>query len=166
MITRPAAPVAPANAPRRPCPAVRTGLPRCEAAPRGAGDGSSTRRTSASAHAYARATPTGGTCQVQRRRPPRSRSRAEHWVARIRAAASGREALSHAWNWVLSEQQSTREIQPDRADSACWELALNVAAYAARMPRARIARRTGLAPDEVARLLDPWARDRDEEEQR
>jgi hypothetical protein len=78
-------------------------------------------------------------------------------VARIRDAASGRDALSQAWNWVLSEQQSTRELRPDRADSACWELALNVAAYASRMPRARIARRTGLTAGEVARLLDPWA---------
>src|SRR2546421_253612 len=41
---------------------------------------------------------------------------------------------------------------------------LPYAAYAARMPRARIARRTGLTADEVAGLLDPWARDRDEEE--
>ena len=93
---------------------------------------------------------------MQRRKPLRSRTRAEHWVAKIRDAANGKEALSHAWNWVLSEQQSTREIKADRADSACWELALNVALYASRMPRARIASRRGLTAAEVARLLDPW----------
>ncbi len=166
MITRPAASAALANALGRPCPARRTGLPRCGAAPGRTGDGSPTRRTSTSAHAYARGTPTGGTCQVQRRRPPRSRSRAEHWVARIRAAASGRAALSAAWDWLLSELESAREGRPGRADAACWDMAYNVSAYAARLPKAHLSKRSGLTDDEIASLLDPWARDRDEEEQR
>jgi hypothetical protein len=96
---------------------------------------------------------------VRRRFPPRSKNRAEHWAAQIRDAPSGRDALSRAWDWLLSEQQSTRELRPGRADSACWEMALNVGLYASRMSRALIEKRSGLTADEVACLLNPWAKD-------
>ena len=101
---------------------------------------------------------------MQRRRPLRSTTRAEHWVEQIRDAANGRDALKKASDWLLSELQSTREVQHGRADSACWEMALNTGLYAARLRRAHIKKRTGLTAAEVARLLDPWGQDAEEGE--
>jgi len=91
------------------------------------------------------------------RRVPRSRTRAEHWVELLAAAGSGPEALAIALRWIKSEFAHLSDTRPAAGEAASWELARQLAAYAARLPRARTANRSGLEDWERNQLLDPWA---------
>lgn len=90
------------------------------------------------------------------RRIPRVQTRAEHWAEQLAAASSGEEALVLAVRWIRSELSRLAESRPPAAEAARWELARQLAAYASRLPRAKITLRTGLTVRERWQLLHPW----------
>jgi hypothetical protein len=92
------------------------------------------------------------------RRIPRSRSRAEFWVQQLGAAGDGGQALADAWRWFRKELVEVNEQRPETAEAARWDMARQIAAYASRMPKARIRLRRGLDPSEQWQLLNPWAK--------
>jgi hypothetical protein len=96
---------------------------------------------------------------MPRRRTLKAANRAENYVTQIRDAPTGWQALSIAWRWLLSEMKNAREFRPRVVEAAAWEMARFIAAYACRLPKAVITLRSGLTDEEVARLLNPWAKE-------
>jgi hypothetical protein len=91
------------------------------------------------------------------RMQPRSASRAEYWVGQLDSAETGQQAVEAAWRWFRGALAAVAEQRPEVAEAARWDLARQIAAYASRLPRARIGLRRGLEPEEMRRLLQPWA---------
>jgi len=98
---------------------------------------------------------------MPRRRTPRSQTRAEYWVGELAAADGGDQALEIALRWVKSAIANLADTRPAAGEAGSWELARQLAAYAARLPRAKIPHRTGLEDWERQQLLNPWAQPQD-----
>ena len=92
------------------------------------------------------------------RRVPRAKCRAEFWADQIAGAADGEQALTAAVRWLRKEITTVAEQRPEIAEAARWDMARQIAAYAARLPRARMTLRAGLTADERWHLLNPWTR--------
>jgi hypothetical protein len=103
-------------------------------------------------------TTTGGSRSMPVRRIPRTRTRAEHWSGELSKTQSGDQALTDAWRWFRKEIATLAETNPEAAEAARWDMARQLAQYAARVPRARIALRRGLIESEVWSLRHPWER--------
>jgi hypothetical protein len=101
---------------------------------------------------------------MPQRRVPRSRTRAEFWVDGLDTTKSGEQALADAWRWFRSEITELTEARPVVAEAAAWDMARKLAAYSARLPKARIQLRSGLEPAERRQLLDPWGASEDSED--
>jgi hypothetical protein len=98
-----------------------------------------------------------GTRLVRPRRPRRSALRAMFWVDRLKNAESGDAALTDMVRWVRSVLAAIEQLRPEAAEAARWELARQLAAYTARLPKAKLRLRAGLTPEEEQDLLNPWA---------
>lgn len=93
---------------------------------------------------------------MPRFRISRRESRAEWWVKQIADAASGAEALEAAWSWLKKELAEVAEDRPQKADAGRWDMARQIADYAAHLSRHKIAHEPGLTERQQWELLHPW----------
>jgi hypothetical protein len=93
---------------------------------------------------------------MPRFRISRRESRAEHWTGEMAAADSGAEALEAAWSWLKKELSEVAEDRPQKADDARWDMARQIADYAAHLPRHKVPHNPGLTERQRWELLHPW----------